>query len=58
MNMDSNLIIKKISLEKEKIKLFKEYPFNIEVVKNFNELIFESPVTFFLVRMELGNRLL
>ena len=56
--MDSNLIIKKISLEKEKIKLFKEYPFNIEVVKNFNELIFESPVTFFLVRMELGNRLL
>ena len=58
MSMDSNLIIKKISLGKEKIKLFKEYPFNIEVVKNFNELIFESPVTFFLVRMELGNRLL
>jgi len=45
--MDSNLIIKKISLEKAKIKLFKEYPFNIEIVKNFNELIFESPVTFF-----------
>ena len=55
MSMDSNLIIKKISLEKEKIKLFKEYPFNIEVVKNFNELIFESPVTFFVGENGIGK---
>ena len=55
MSMDSNLIIKKISLEKEKIKSFKEYPFNIEVVKNFNELIFESPVTFFVGENGIGK---
>ena len=55
MSMDSNLIIKRISLEKEKIKSFKEYPFNIEVVKNFNELIFESPVTFFVGENGIGK---
>ena len=55
MSMNSNLIIKRISLEKEKIKSFKEYPFNIEVVKNFNELIFESPVTFFVGENGIGK---
>lgn len=48
MNLDSNLIIKKISLDRDKIDNFDDYPFNIELVKNFNELEFKSPVTFFV----------
>ena len=35
MGMDSKLIVKKITLERDKIESFDKYPFNIEVVKNF-----------------------
>ena len=34
MGIDSNLIVKKISLDKDSIKDFNIYPFNIDVVKN------------------------
>ena len=46
MGLDSNLIVKKISLDRDKIESFDKYPFNIEVVKNFTELNFDSQVTF------------
>lgn len=55
MSMNSNLIVKKISLERDKIESFEEYPFNIEVVKNFDELNFDSQVTFFVGENGIGK---
>ena len=55
MGMDSNLIVKKISLERDRIKSFDEYPFNIEVVKKFQELNFESQVTFLVGENGIGK---
>ena len=46
MGLDSNLMVKVNSLERDRIESFDQYPFNIEVVKNFHELKFESQVTF------------
>lgn len=46
--LNSNLFIDKISLNRDKINSFDEYPFNIEIIKNFNELKFTEPVTFFI----------
>lgn len=40
MSINSDLIVKKIVLEREKIEDFEKYPFNIEIVKNFKELSF------------------
>ena len=43
---DSNLFVKKIILDRDKIDNFENYPFNIEIIKNFDELEFDTPVTF------------
>lgn len=55
MGLDSNLMVKLISLERDKIESFDEYPFNIEVVKNFHELRLKSPVTFFVGENGIGK---
>ena len=55
MGMDNNLIIKKISLQKNEIKSFKQYPFNIDIVKNFEELSLDCPVTFFVGENGVGK---
>ena len=55
MNLDNNLMIKKIFLERDKIENFNKYPFNIEIVKNFTELNFTSPVTFFVGENGIGK---
>ena len=55
MSMDSKLIVKRISLERDKIKSYDDYPFNIEVVKNFHELNFDSQVTFFVGENGVGK---
>ena len=55
MNFSSDLMVKKISLKRDKIKNFDEYPFNIEIVKNFKELDFKSPVTFFIGENGVGK---
>lgn len=52
---NSNLIIKKIYLDREKIEDFEKYPFNIEIVKNFKELNLNSPVTFFVGENGVGK---
>lgn len=52
---NSDLIIKKIYLDREKIEDFGEYPFNIEIVKNFKELNLNSPVTFFVGENGVGK---
>lgn len=48
MNINNELMIKKITLEKDKIKSQNIYPYNIEIVKNFTELNLDTPVTFFV----------
>ena len=53
--MNSNLIVKKIILERDKIENFDNYPFNIDIVKNFHELDFKSQVTFFVGENGIGK---
>ena len=53
--MNSNLIIKKIILECDKIDNFAIYPFNIEIIKNFHELTLTSPVTFLIGDNGIGK---
>ena len=38
LGLDTNLMIKNITLEKERIGSFDKYPFNVDIIKNFNEL--------------------
>lgn len=44
--MNSNLFINEVKLERDLIKDFNKYPFNINFIKNFDKLIIDSPVTF------------
>lgn len=47
--MDNNkLYVRKIFLKRDKIESFDSYPFNIEVIKNFDEIELNSLVTFFV----------
>jgi predicted ATPase len=53
--MKNDLIVKKITLDRTKIDTFDKYPFNIKIVKNFKELNFISPVTFFVGENGIGK---
>lgn len=53
--MNDNLFLKRVILEKDKIDNFDEYPFNIEIVKQFNELEFKYPVTFLVGENGIGK---
>jgi len=55
MGIDSDLFIKKITLERDKIESFEKYPFNISIVKNFEELNLDSQVTFFIGENGIGK---
>lgn len=55
MTLDSNLIVRKVSLMREEIESFDKYPFNIEIIKNFKELTFTSPVTFIIGENGVGK---
>lgn len=55
MALDSKLFITRITLEKDKIEDFNKYPFNIDVVKNFEEIKLTSPVTFFVGENGIGK---
>ena len=55
MSLDDSLIVRKIILERDKIEDFNKYPFNIEIVKNFEELTLDSPVTFFVGENGIGK---
>lgn len=46
--MNSDLFIGSIKLNREEIDSFEKYPFNISIIKKFNELKFRKPVTFFI----------
>jgi len=53
--MVSNLFVRNIMLKRDEIKNFDEYPFNIEVVKNFDEVEITSPVTFLVGENGVGK---
>lgn len=53
--MNSNFFIKSIAINKEDIPNPNIYPFNIEVIKNFEELNLKSPVTFFVGENGIGK---
>jgi len=55
MGINSDLIVKKITMDRNKIDDFNKYPFNIEIVKNFEELNFKAPVTFFVGENGVGK---
>lgn len=53
--MNTKLFITKISLDRENIPEFDKYPFNIDVIKNFEELKLTSPVTFLVGENGIGK---
>jgi predicted ATPase len=53
--MNRNLFIKRIYLEKEKIKEWDTYPFSIEAVKNLDSISFHAPVTFLIGENGVGK---
>ena len=53
--MNTRLFITKISLDRENIPEFDKYPFNIDVIKNFEELKLRSPVTFLVGENGIGK---
>lgn len=53
--MNDKLFIKEIKLLKDKIENPGIYPFNIDVIKNFNNLKLESPVTFLIGENGVGK---
>lgn len=55
MYEEDKLIIKKITLNRDRIKSFDRYPFNIDVIKQFSSLDFTSPVTFFVGENGIGK---
>lgn len=55
MGLNSNLMVTKIILERDRIKSYNEYPFNIDIVRNFEELNLDTPVTFFVGENGIGK---
>ena len=55
MGLESKLILKRVTIDRDKIDSYDNYPFNIELVKNFHELTFEKPVTFFVGENGVGK---
>ena len=43
----NSLFVKGIKLKRDAVKNFNVYPFNIPIIKNLNEVIFNKNVTFF-----------
>jgi predicted ATPase len=42
------LFIRSVELKREDVASFDDYPFNLPVVRNFEELVFDAPVTFLI----------
>ena len=53
--MNRKLMISRIELDRSKIKDFTEYPFSIEVIKNFQKLEFNKNVTFLIGENGIGK---
>ncbi len=55
MALDSNLILKEVSLNHDEIPSYEKYPFNIPIIKNFQKLEFKAPVTFLIGENGVGK---
>jgi len=55
MDFNNNLFVKKIVLERDKIDNYDEYPFNIDVKKNLDEIRFNKNVTFLVGENGIGK---
>lgn len=55
MDLMNDLYVRKISLDNAEDINYNVYPFNIDVVKNFHELTFTKPVTFFIGDNGIGK---
>lgn len=55
MKLKEDLFIKKISLNREEIDDFNLYPFNINIIKEFKEVSFNSNVTFLIGENGIGK---
>ena len=55
MLVKKDLFIKEISIEKIEIDNYNIYPFDIDLVKNFEKLNLSSPVTFFIGENGIGK---
>lgn len=55
MGLDSQLMIQRISLEREEVPSFDIYPFNIDIIKNLHEIKLTSPVTFLVGENGVGK---
>ena len=53
--MDSKLFVTRISLERDRIPNFDNYPFNIEVIKELDQIKFNKPVTFLVGENGIGK---
>lgn len=53
--MNNNLFVKLIMLDRNKIDNFNIYPFNIDIVKNFEKVKFNKPVTFLVGENGVGK---
>lgn len=51
----TELFLQKLRLKRELIENFNKYPFNIEVIKNFESLEFDTPVTFIVGENGVGK---
>lgn len=51
----NELFVQEIVLKRDKIENFDVYPFNIEIIKNFENVKFNSPVTFFVGENGVGK---
>lgn len=55
MALDSNLILKEVSLNHDEIPSYEKYPFNIPIIKDFQKLEFKAPVTFLVGENGVGK---
>lgn len=53
--MDNDLFVTKITLDRNKIENFNVYPFNIDIIRKFDELNITKPVTFLVGENGIGK---
>jgi len=53
--MKDKLFIEEIIFKRELVEDFNIYPFNIELIKNFNKLDLNTPVTFLIEENGIGK---
>ena len=55
MDFNNNLFVNRVILNRDKIDNFNEYPFNIDIIKNLDEIRFNKHVTFLVGENGIGK---